>query len=59
MYGPKAVGKSILISKCVDGKKGVVNVLISSVFSVLLVLSTKKGRGSPAVDKETMIDVLY
>jgi hypothetical protein len=32
VYGPKGVGKSVFIAKCVDGKKGVVKVIIGSVF---------------------------
>jgi AAA+ ATPase superfamily predicted ATPase len=44
VYGPKGVGKSVLVDKCVDGKKGVVKVTISSVFQksdILKVLSTE------------------
>jgi hypothetical protein len=63
VYGPKGVGKSVLIDKCVDGKKGVVKVIIGSVFQksdILKVLSTKLlGAGSPAVNEEEMVDVLY
>ena len=63
VYGPKGVGKSILVSKCVDGKKGVVKVIISSVFKksdILQVLSTKlKGEAAPVITEEQMLDVLY
>ena len=63
VYGPKGIGKSILIDKCVDGKKGVVKVIISSVFQkndILQALSTKLlGKGSPAITEEEMVDVLY
>jgi hypothetical protein len=58
VYGPKGVGKSVLIAKCVDGKKGVVKVIIGSVFQksdILQVLSTKlMGEGSPAVNEEDL-----
>jgi hypothetical protein len=63
VYGPKGVGKSVLIDKCVDGMEGVVKVIISSVFQksdILKVLSTKLlGAGSPAVNEEEMVDALY
>jgi hypothetical protein len=63
VYGPKGVGKSVLISKCVDGKNGVVKVIIGSVLQksdILHVLSTKlMGAGSPAVNEMEMVDVLY
>jgi hypothetical protein len=63
VYGPKGVGKSVLISKCVDGKKGVMKVIISSVFQksdILKVLSTKLlGEGSPAITEKKMVDVFY
>ena len=63
MYGPKGVGKSVVISKCVDGMKGVVKVIISSVFQksdILQVLSTElMGEGSSAVNEKKMVDVLY
>lgn len=62
VYGPKGVGKSVLVAKCVDGKKGVVKVLISSVFEksgILQVLSTKlMGEGSKAVSQEEMVNAL-
>ena len=62
LYGPKGVGKSVLIDKCVDGKKGVVKVIISSVFQksdILQALSTKiLGVGSPAVTEKKMLDAL-
>ena len=62
LYGPKGVGKSLLVDKCVDGKKGVVKVIISSVFlksGILQALSSKiLGKGSPAVTEEEMLDVL-
>ncbi len=63
VYGPKGVGKSVLISKCSDGIKGVVKVIISSVFEksdILQELSTELlGEGSPAVTEKKMVDVLY
>ena len=62
VYGPKGVGKSVLIDKCVQGKKGVVKVLISSVFEkkdILQVLSTKlMGAGAAAINEEEMINAL-
>jgi hypothetical protein len=62
VYGPKGVGKSVLIDKCVEGKKGVVKVLISSVFEkrgILQVLSTKLvGEGAKAVNEEEMVNIL-
>jgi hypothetical protein len=62
VYGPKGVGKSVLVDKCVDGKKGVVKVIISSVFEkrdILQALSTKiLGARSPAVTEEEMVDAL-
>ena len=63
VYGPKGVGKSVLISKCSDGIKGVVKVIISSVFEksdILQELSTELlGEGSPVVTEKKMVDVLY
>jgi hypothetical protein len=32
VYGPKGVGKSVLVSKCVKDKKGAAKIIISSVF---------------------------
>jgi hypothetical protein len=62
VYGPKGVGKSVLINKCVQGKKGVVKVLISSVFEkrgILQVLSTEiLGEGAAAVNEMEMVNIL-
>jgi hypothetical protein len=50
------------VDKCVDGKKGVVKVIISSVFQksgILQVLSTELlGEGSPAITEKKMVDAL-
>jgi GTPase SAR1 family protein len=63
LYGPKGVGKSVLVGKFVDGKKGVVKVIISSLSEksdILQALSTKiLGKGSPTVTEEEMVDALY
>ena len=63
MYGPKGVGKSVAISKCVDGMEGVVKVIISSGFQksdILQVLSTElMGKECSAVNEMKMVDVLY
>jgi GTPase SAR1 family protein len=58
VYGPKGVGKSVLIDKCVDGKKGVVKVIVSS--DILRVLSNEiSGERAPTYNEEQMIDALY
>ena len=62
VYGPKGVGKSVLVDKCADGMKGVVKVIISSAFQkrdMLQVLSTElMGAGAPAVNEKEMVDAL-
>ena len=63
VYGPKGVGKSILVSKCIDGKKGVLNVIISTVFKktdILQMLSTEvMGEGASVINEKELLDVLY
>jgi hypothetical protein len=63
VYGPTGVGKSVLVDKCVEGQKGVVKVLISSVFDkrgILQVLSTDiLGKRVAAVNEEEMLNILY
>jgi hypothetical protein len=62
VYGPKGVGKSVLIDKCVQGQKGVVKVLIGSVFDkrgILQVLSTDiLGKRVAAVNEGDMVNIL-
>lgn len=56
VYGPKGVGKSVLVNRCVYGMKGVVKVMVSSVFQkrdILQVLTTKLvERGSRAITED-------
>jgi len=62
LYGSKGCGKSILAEKCIVGKKGVVSVMIGSVFdesTILQKISTEiKGKNAPAVREEELVAAL-
>ena len=63
LYGSKGCGKSTLVEKCITEKKGVVSVLVSSVFdkeSILQKMSTKiLGMNAPTVTEEELVAALY
>jgi GTPase SAR1 family protein len=62
LYGPKGCGKSLLIEKCINNRKGVVSVLVSSVFeksAILEVLASKiMGKGAPTATEEELQSAL-
>ena len=63
LYGSKGCGKSIVVEKCIVGKKGVVKVLISSVFdksAILQKMSVKiRGKNASAVTEEELVAALH
>jgi hypothetical protein len=62
LYGLKGGGKSVLIDKCIMQRKGVVKVLVSSVFhkSAILQVMTGKilGKGAPVATEEELAAAL-
>jgi hypothetical protein len=62
LYGSKGCGKCTLVEKCITGKKGVVSVLVSSVFDkerILQKMTTKiMGKDAPAVTEEELVAAL-
>ena len=63
LYGSKGCGKSIVVDKCIVGKKGVVSVLISSVFDKSAILQTMteeiKGKKASAVTEKELVAALH
>jgi hypothetical protein len=62
LYGSKGCGKSVLVEKCIMNRKGVVSVLVSSVFqkSAILQVMTSEimGTGAPAATEEQLVAAL-
>jgi hypothetical protein len=62
LYGSKGCGKSVLVEKCIMNRKGVVSVLVSSVFqkSAILQVMTSEimGKGALAATEEELVAAL-